>query len=235
MDLLSSKSYSESAKLYCLNCGKELVKGQHKFCSSSCAATFNNKGRKHSNETRLKISASLKERYPKRNIEDKICECCGEPFTPQISPNGRISRSKTCSKECSKILKSKKISEKAKERVKNGEHQGWQSRNITSYPEKFWTCVLENNGINFIKEDFSTKKYFLDFLIEKNNLKIDLEIDGKQHLYADRKKHDEIRDNYLKSKGFQIYRIPWNEINSEEGKKIMKDKINNFIKYYNNI
>ena len=33
------------------------------------------------------------------------------------------------------------------EKVKNGTHKGWQSRNITSYPEKFFISVLKNNNL----------------------------------------------------------------------------------------
>lgn len=66
---------------------------------------------------------------------------------------------------------------------------------------------MNNNGISYIREDFSTKKYFLDFVIEKGGKKIDLEIDGKQHKYEDRKQHDEERDTYLQKLGYTVYRI----------------------------
>ena len=122
-----------------------------------------------------------------------------------------------------------------KEKVENGTHKGWASRNITSYPEKFWMRVLDENSIPYIREDFSTKKYFLDFLVEKNGEKIDLEIDGKQHLHEDRKKHDEERDKFLTEKGYKVYRISWNEIKSVDGKERMKRKIENFISFYDSI
>lgn len=67
--------------------------------------------------------------------------------------------------------------------------------------------VLDNNNISYIREDFSTKKYFLDFLIEKDGTKIDLEIDGKQHRYEDRKQHDVERDQFLIDLGYTVYRI----------------------------
>lgn len=67
--------------------------------------------------------------------------------------------------------------------------------------------VLDNNNISYTREDFSTKKYFLDFLIEKNGKKIDLEIDGKQHKYEDRKDHDKERDEYLTGLGYIVYRV----------------------------
>ena len=77
--------------------------------------------------------------------------------------------------------------------------------------------------------------YFLDFYIERNGKFIDLEIDGKQHQYKDRKESDIQRDKFLKDNGYLVYRINWNEINSENGKQIMKSKITKFLDFYNNI
>ena len=36
------KDKKSKNKKYCIQCGKELTRGQKKFCSSSCAATYNN-------------------------------------------------------------------------------------------------------------------------------------------------------------------------------------------------
>ena len=77
------------------------------------------------------------------------------------------------------------------------------------------------------------ERYFLDFYIEIGDRKIDLEIDGKQHKYKDRQESDIKRDNFLISKGYEVYRIDWNEINTENGKKLMKNKINQFLNYIN--
>lgn len=111
------------------------------------------------------------------------------------------------------------------------------SRNITSYPENFWINVLNNNHIVFTRE-FKVKKrcgyyYFLDFFIEHNGYKIDLEIDGQQHKY--RKEHDIKRDEYLTSLNYIVYRIEWNTINTENGKLLMKEKIDNFLNWFNNL
>lgn len=73
----------------------------------------------------------------------------------------------------------------------------------------------------------------MDFIIEKNGIKIDLEIDGKQHKY--RKKHDAIRDEFLTKNGFVVYRIEWNQINNEKGKEEMKNKIDAFIDFYKSL
>ena len=91
--------------------------------------------------------------------------------------------------------------------------------------------MLNNNSIPFVREDFSTKRYFLDFLIEKNGKKIDLEIDGKQH--KDRKEHDVERDAFLSENGYVVYRVKWNSINSEKGKLAMKKKVDDFLDFYN--
>lgn len=142
---------------------------------------------------------------------------------------------KYCSEECRRKSSNEKNSFLAKERVKNGTHQGWKTRNISSYPEIFWMKVLDSNNISYIREYKIENKYFLDFFIEKNNVKIDLEIDGKQHLYEERKIHDKERDLFLSERNYIVYRIPWNEINTENGKILMKSKIDEFIKFYENI
>lgn len=223
---------------HCLFCGKLLegkVRKNRKFCNSSCSAKYNNSKRKLSEETKAKISETLNKRYlenKKLNVENRVCQICGKVFKPHILKNGKVSKAKVCSEKCRHELKSQKSKEIVNKLIKEGKHQGWKSRNITSYPEKFWINVLCNNNINFIREDFTNKKYFLDFLIEKNDKKIDLEIDGKQHQYVDRKQNDIKRDLFLKNKGYIVYRIPWNEINTSKGKMMMHNKINDFINFY---
>lgn len=230
------------------------------FCSKSCAAQFNNKLRKHSKETKEKIRQSIIDyqlknpdvfkkfiesgqqsnlnraknhelalKYLQHN-KQKICPVCGKEFI------AKSYSTKYCSKEC--MHKSDEyrnnLRQKQLDRVKQGIHSGWQSRNIISYPEKFWIKVLKNNNISFEREKH-VGKYFLDFVISINNKLIDLEIDGKQHKYQDRQISDQIRDQFLSESGYIVYRITWNEINSNEGKNIMKNKINKFINYLNKL
>ena len=59
-----------------------------------------------------------------------------------------------------------------------------------------------------------------------------MEIDGKQHKYEDRAESDRIRDEILMKNNFIVYRVEWNEINSETGKQLMKEKIDNFLEFY---
>lgn len=254
----------------CLYCGKEIEgKGKYtkKFCNSSCAASYNNKGRVHSEEVKSKIKISLLNRVNNIDnkeqvipnlsslIEDglvlnplnieyedkyippfkyklKTCVVCGKEFRPFLTSSGLISKSKTCSEECNYQLRSTKSKEVMNKLISEGRHIGWQSRNIISYPEQFWMKVLENNNIDY-KHNFFIKDrhYFLDFLININDKKIDLEIDGKQHKYEDRVDHDIERDKNLKEDGYLIYRVEWNSINTEEGSEKMKNKIIDFINF----
>lgn len=166
----------------------------------------------------------------------KICSICGKEFVRDIQKCGkRVSNSKTCSQKCHKQLKIINGYKAHEIALKNGTFKPWQSRKIISYPEKFWMTVLKNNNIDYIHNYHFENKYFLDFYIIKGNIKIDLGIDGKQHKYLDRIKQDKIRDIFVKDKNVKVYRIPWNEINTKNGKEKMKNKIDQFMQFYNNI
>lgn len=113
------------SKKYCLYCGKEITEGdsRKKFCNSSCAASYNNKGKKHSDNTRKKISEALQKR--------------SASFDGTIKPiNARYRRSKEktnclyCGKElngyrfCDNICRSKYKAKQYIERWKKGEETG---------------------------------------------------------------------------------------------------------------
>ena len=197
-------------KHICPKCGKEFEDkslSTQKFCPSC------NTG----------IITTIKD----KKYTDSVCVICGKSF--YCKHNKKI----TCSDECYRKLLSKKV----QERIKNGTHKGWMSRKIISYPEKFFMTVLKNNNIEY-KHNYTVHKkdlgineascYFLDFLLEN---KFDLEIDGDQHKF--RKDSDHKRDELLTKNGYTVYRIPWNEINSENGKQQMKQKIDDFLDFYN--
>lgn len=246
----------------CKYCGKEFELNPNnrkkKFCNNSCAAKYNNAKRKKNGYTTkgktkiVKCECCGKDieigiHTPKNNYLCKeckkivfhsyyknkykcVCKVCGKTF------ESRNKNSNHCSPKCSardeKVRL--KISENAKIAFKEGRNKGWVSRNIKSYPEKFWENVLNNNDINYEREHrVAEYGYFLDFLICVNNIKIDLEIDGKQHTHVDVKEHDVVRDERLKSLGYVVYRVPWNNINNENGKLLMKNKIDSFIEFLN--
>ena len=174
------------------------------------------------------------------NFHKHNCIICGKEFYLRIIKSGKLGGGNTCCEKCHKEL-IKQIGKETYQKVKNeGRFQGWKSRNIASYAEKFWKQVLDNNDIKYIREQLveygnlgNGERYFLDFYIEHNGRKIDLEIDGKQHKYKDRQESDIKRDEFLKSLGYEVYRIDWNSINNDKGKKLMEEKINKFLDFYN--
>ena len=212
-------------------------------CSSSCANSYFQHGKNNPDFNKDKY----KKRYEK--VSNKLKELI--PWNKGINGGEKIKICLNCKKEfisnrykqiyCSKICIStsdiyrKKLSDAINKRIENGIHKGWQSRNIESYPETFFKKVLENNGIIYEFNKTINKKdlginnvgnYFLDFYIKEGN--IDLEIDGNQHKY--RQEHDELRDKNLSNK-FNIYRIKWKSINSENGKKYIKEEIDKLLNY----
>ncbi|MEK6881311.1 MAG: DUF559 domain-containing protein [Nanoarchaeota archaeon] len=218
-------------------------KREKKYCSHKCANKFP-LGNRRTKETNLKVSEGLKRYFLKveRIIHQKQCAFCKKTFEPHNKDTI------CCSRKCSGKNRWRNIEyrnyfiSKLKEKIKNGEHKGWQSRKKLSYPEKFFKKVLELNGFkDKFKINFPvTKKelgidcsscYFLDFYFPEP--KVNLEIDGKQHEYPDRKESDTKRDNILKGKGYRTYRIKWREINSPEGKNYIREEINKFLNYIN--
>jgi very-short-patch-repair endonuclease len=60
-------------------------------------------------------------------------------------------------------------------------------------------------------------------------IKIDLEIDGKQH--KDRKESDTKRDQALANNGYRVYRIEWKSINKSDGREFIKKEIEKFLEF----
>jgi ribosomal protein L37E len=61
--------------ILCKNCGKSINKtlsNEKKFCNQSCSAQYNNKRRKHSEETKNKIRHTIKSKFPTKMKENKI-------------------------------------------------------------------------------------------------------------------------------------------------------------------
>jgi len=158
---IESKKVKE--KIYCLNCGKELSsRTQSKFCSSSCAAKYNNSNRKLSEATRKKISESLKKRNPNFNGEIK-------PLNKR-SINETFSREKRYCKVCGKELnrhQEKFCSYKCQlehnyrtyiEHWKNGEESGMKGEyGISNYIRRYF---LEKHAYKCEKCGWGEKNEF---------------------------------------------------------------------------
>lgn len=240
--------YEKNPKI-CLHCGKTLpYKGHNrkKFCNSSCSATYHNYRRVLTNETKNKMRETHKKKFLDKLCSEtnitRNCIICNKEFVVKRNINNRKLKSKTCSTICSTKLKSKVAKEYMDKKVKDGSHKGWTSRNVLSYPEKFFIEVLKNNNIfDICKINYPMAKsklgektnynYFLDFYFE--DLKLDLEIDGKQHKF--RKEHDLKRDELLMKNGIKVYRIDWKNINTDSGKLYIENEIDKFLNYFNSL
>ena len=214
----------------CERCGKIMTEkyGSGRFCSKSCANS-----RKHSKETKEKISNKVHNNIGDNNTQHinaikqynsnpNYCVICGKLL------DYKYRHRQTCSNQCY-IELLRKIQN---DLVDLGKHKHWLPRNKLSYAEEFWQNVLINNDITF-EHNFPfhccNTVYFLDFYIKPD---IDLEIDGKQHLYEERIIHDNLRDSRLNDNGIKIYRIPFvNPKNSD----IVKKQIDEFLLWLKNI
>jgi hypothetical protein len=228
MDIFEGKTKSqryERIKKECPVCQKEFLtllghKKEKKTCSISCSNSLNPK--------RIKNPIKKKRVYPPGHKQinkkrEKECIICNSIFLG-------TKKARTCSKECSNQLQRNIMNEK----VLNGEHKGWATRNITSYPEEFFKVVLNNLNLPY-EFNFpvskpslgvkSSSSYFLDFYIQIGQRKIDLEIDGKQHEYPDRKESDQERDFLLIQNGYEVYRIKWKNPVTEENKIYIESEI----------
>lgn len=156
----------------------------------------------------------------------------GESYT--ASQLGRVGHSQSLETRV-------KISESMKKNAREGKLKGFMKRGKESYPEKFWSAVLDNNGIPYIREyrvsftslgvNNSHAGYFLDFFIKDLNL--DLEIDGSQHRWnTSVREKDKIRDERLKSRSYLVYRIPYID---PRYKDKVKKQIDDFLEYYNSL
>ena len=227
----------QSGALKCERCGKPMLSKYKsgRFCSMRCSQT-----RDYDDETKQKISDSVRKTFNTDEHKQKMIEICKRrkkrkprkvSYIPkncivcnQPIPHEKRGR-KTCSEQC--------LIKRYKTRTRWNIH-----RNQTSFAEKFFMEVLENNNIEYIhehpvKKDDGIHCYYLDFLITINGKNIDLEIDGQQHDY--RQNEDAIRDKYLTECGFIVYRIKWNDVIAEKGKQEMKEKIDLFLDFINSL
>jgi hypothetical protein len=140
-DCRAKSQITRTREVSCPNCGVDLIKGQLKFCSQSCAATYNNKQRgSHPTETKLKIKKSvlacagisLEER-----IEEELipCKVCGGPK--------KHYQKYYCSPACMKVERTSMSPEERRRR--NAESQ-------SRYRQKKYRCLAPDADREMIKE-----------------------------------------------------------------------------------
>jgi len=94
----------------------------------------------------------------------------------------------------------------------NPEQTAWRTKNL-SYPEKRFVEKRYDLGLDkkySIVREYSGCPYFIDFALV--NEKVEVEIDGSQHLLPERKERDDKKDELLKEDGWFILRVSENEV-----------------------
>jgi ATP-dependent helicase HrpA/adenine-specific DNA-methyltransferase len=84
-----------------------------------------------------------------------------------------------------------------------------QLRKVETWAEKLmwrWLRARRFSGYKF-RRQHPLGIYYLDFFCEEAELNI--ELDGSQHGFPDQRRHDEIREKFLKSRGIKTLRF-WN-------------------------
>lgn len=258
------EEYLKNPKL-CQECGSSLPYYDHndkKFCSSSCAAKYNNEHRDF-NPAEDKRTKTIN--CAKCGVEIIVnirsgfgtkCKECHNLHYKKYTTIKKVRERKTRERNienykavciyCGKdfiSLRSKNVKRglvkycspscASKHGHKNGTIPSWTTRPIKSYPERFFEKVLNNNKIPFeINKPIWCEDRNYFLDFYIADKNIDLEIDGKQHGYPERIIHDLKRDAYLKQKGYIVYRIKWKNINKQAGKNEIKMSIQNFLDFY---
>lgn len=102
----------------------------------------------------------------------------------------------------------------ALEGYKNGTWKGWMNCHSSkkSYPEKFFTKVIENE---FEDKNYEYNKLFFQYRLDfawKDKKKC-IEIDGSQHeTIQEQKESDKRKDKKLQENGWQVLRIKWKDM-----------------------
>ena len=151
------------------NVSKHLKEKYHKkFCSSSCSATFNNKGRTVSEQQKQKVSKALS-----RPITLNICIECNKEFLP----TSKNRKKKTCSDNCLikyRVKNMPKPKNPGGYRLGSGrsKHGYYKDIYCGSTYELCWVIYSLDHGIKFTRfPSFlqrGTLKYYPDFLLSDN-------------------------------------------------------------------
>lgn len=213
-----------------MSCTCEQCKCQHdgtygsgRFCSPKCARTYSTS---HITKDKyIKIHQKLHSYYVESHPNRKYnCIACGCDLD-------RRNKTGYCSKCYRKYIPVSDSTKQKLSKAMKGRSRWNIKRNQISFAEAYWMNALEINHIPYQHEyqiayDSKHHSYYMDFKIGK----IDLEIDGMQH--AERIKEDETRDKFMRSQGYFVYRVKWNDIRSKDGLQMAREKLWLFLDFY---
>ena len=161
------------------------------------------------------------------------CRFCNRIFDKGSSVTGHSGRCKNnpnYKKNCETISKTqsgRKHKEETKRKIsesrikflkENPDKVPYKLNHYTkrSYPEKLFRNELERRDIKGWIEQYQIGLYSYDFAFPQ--LKIDIEIDGATHKQDKIKEIDKKRDEYSKSLGWRVFRIPARNLNLDINK-----------------
>jgi very-short-patch-repair endonuclease len=224
-NVIKWKYYYKNPKK-CQHCDHDMdwFQRKNKFCSSSCAASYNNSRKEpRSNTSRQKSreSAIMAVDRIRQSIDYILINQTDNRIKPKFTKI-KFNKCKACSSTilwdeirkgyqqfCCKNCFSSHMSKCSSERLKNPEFRKNYGRGKQSYMEKSFSEWLTANHISYEPEvrfwnSELNKNYFVDFVFEDKKLIV--ELDGSQHRKtADA---DAIRDEFISRKfGYHIIRI----------------------------
>jgi len=184
----------------------------------------NIKSKKHFSLHLNRHKISLLDYYIKyENFKIPKCTICNKNAKYKSGLKFRLT---CCSERCiSELIKQRIISEETREKSRKARFEYMRKRtgktafekknkNIPSYLEEKFMKFIEENKLNEIFDiiyNYPIYPYFADFCFL--NIRLIVELDGSQHFINGDKRiqHDIKRDKYLIEKGWNIFRIKYNE------------------------
>jgi very-short-patch-repair endonuclease len=126
------------------------------------------------------------------------------------------------------LVRSENGKKAAKTMAARGTFSGWHNRRgEPSYPEKYMMSVFENENISGWVRELKVGRWFLDFAFQ--DLKIAVEVDGRQHQDHDRKVSDEKKDAFLRQTGWEVIRIVWKKPKTQAGRDFLHPQIHSLV------
>lgn len=178
----------------CKKCGKQIMNKYNLFCNRSCSASFNNKNRKHTIESRLKCSQKLVEHYinnpdkakkryyqnilnghkmGNRKVTEKnrVCTYCKNQFLARRKENNSWPR--LCSDKCYLLTKQKNARGNKSLFYKGMRFDSSWEIEIAKHLDIKNIIWVHAPCIYWVDNNQKKRRYFPDFYLPKYNVYLD--------------------------------------------------------------